>query len=546
MQVTEHEQPEDNAISIYSAASASPVWVRWVGGLLLVITALLAVLAIQMRVDYILTQSWPLDLDGFYYLQELQSRSRFGQGYYHDHSVFFWLFAQLHNVFNLSHMGTYQVWVLGSTALMSLGLFGLAWPVASPQLKEGSLFGRPFWQWASALMLSIWPWVSDISWYLHYGYLKQSAAWALLCCAAPLWLHGVWHVDLHLLGAKHDSKLERLFCLPWFGYVSIVILLLAASLHASATVVACFILVVPFLGRSLGHRFLVVMRNPQRFLWMFIGLGIAILLALSSLWVLDKTTLLGQMGLQKQWIWQALLARKIIGYKELVEAAMFNVLGASLCFCVVAAGFVWRASSTRQSAQQKGTIGFWFLCSSLLVLWLLWVLPIWDMGPNLPAYRLARSSVWLLWLVLGCLLCWQANEGKYQKTVDKQLHVEMKQRMNLREGHGLRLVVVLAFSISALLFLQLPQQHRVGLREPFVPTWLEAARIKRLLPEGAVVVAPHGAQFALTYFTQVPALKGFPKQREQLYHLHRHHKKEISCQTHQCLWMNGFWMLSKL
>ncbi len=185
---------------------------------------LLGACAFIARIDWLSKRRYPLDYDGFYYLQELASRQLDGKGYYHQgFHPFFSTVSSIGSLFRLEPLQTLHLSILVSLLLFAVALALLAWNT-NRRFPAAALF---------ALALQ-----SEPLFYLHYGYTKQGLGTALAACGFALLLF-------------HDFRASRPDRLSFAGLICIC---LGAVTHLFAGVLAAVLLYLKLWEREGSRR----------------------------------------------------------------------------------------------------------------------------------------------------------------------------------------------------------------------------------------------------------------------------------------------------
>lgn len=293
----------------------------------------------QERWNWLASHRCPLDYDGFYYLQELTYRLNQGTGYYHGFSPFFRALTDLARLFDLTPATTLNVWVWGSLLLLSVGFV--------------LLIGRSGTWWWLSPALAVLVWLSDTLFYLHYGFLRQAGAFALLVTGLALFRS-------HPAQWAGTEVLNRAA-----GFVLIVI---AAVFHLFAGLV--------------GLLFVLFDKEMGNWRW---RIGTALPLFAASVYFLIPKAgpLAAGLTIAAKPAWEAArLAGQITPF-ETAEFWIYAAAGAGL----TAVGALKRSRSPL----------FW----ALVALFALMVLPVWSQEMGGFAYRLIRSAPWALFLALA-------------------------------------------------------------------------------------------------------------------------------------------------
>lgn len=310
----------------------------WTHYVVAVLLGLLCVYIAMERWNWLASHRYPLDYDGFYYLQELSHRLARGTGYYQGFSPFFRALTDLVRLFDLTPATTLNVWVWGSLLLLSVGFV---------------LIGRSGTWWWLVPALAGLVWLSDTLFYLHYGFLRQAAAFALLVTGLALF-------------RSHPPQ--------WAGTevltraAGLVLIVIAAVFHLFAGLV--------------GLLFVLFDREMGNWRW---RIGTALpLLAASVYFLIPKAgPLAAGLTIAARPAWEAArLAGQITPF-ETAEFWIYAAAGIGLA----AAGALNRRRSPL----------FW----ALVALFALMVLPVWSQEMGGFAYRLIRSAPWVLFLALA-------------------------------------------------------------------------------------------------------------------------------------------------
>ena len=310
----------------------------WTHYVVAVLLGLLCVYIALERWQWLASHRYPLDYDGFYYLQELSHRLANGTGYYHGFSPFFRGLADLARLFDLTPATTLNVWVWGSLLLLSVG-FGLI-----------GRSGR--WWWLSpALALLVW--LSDTLFYLHYGFLRQAGAFAMLVTGLALF-------------RTHPPQRAGTGVLNRAG--GLVLIVIAAVFHLFAGLVG---LIFVLFDREMGN-------------WRWrIGMALP-LLAASVYFLIPKVgPLAAGLTIAARPAWEAArLAGQITPF-ETAEFWIYAAAGAGLAVVGV--------------LNRRRSPLFW----ALVALFVLMVLPVWSQETGGFAYRLIRTAPSVLFLALA-------------------------------------------------------------------------------------------------------------------------------------------------
>lgn len=127
------------------------------------------------------------------------------------------------------------------------------------------------------------------------------------------------------------------------------------------------------------------------------------------------------------------------------------------------------------------------LLTFLLTAWLIFSIPIWNEQTDM-AYRLAQATPWLVLLALA-LLCRKAKSPMVTVLV----------------------IPVVVFGIAAGSFL-LPRTRYDLINSDFDVIRKNAVLLSKWVPKDAIVVAPHGMQFVVSYYLRNAALKRLDQQ----------------------------------
>lgn len=288
--------------------------------------------------NWLASHRYPLDYDGFYYLQELSHRLNQGTGYYQGFSPFFRTLTDLARLFDLTPATTINVWVWGSLLLLSVGFV---------------LIGRSGTWWWLSPALAVLVWLSDTLFYLHYGFLRQAGAFALLVTGLAL-------LRSHPPQRAGTEVLNRA--------AGLVLIVIAAVFHLFAGLVG---LLFVLFDREMG--------NWRR------RIGTALpLLAASVYFLIPKAgPLAAGLTIAAKPAWEA---ARLAGQITPFETAEFWIYAAAGTGLAAAGAFSRRRSPL-----------FWALVALLVVM----VLPVWSQEMGGFAYRLMRSAPWVLFLALA-------------------------------------------------------------------------------------------------------------------------------------------------
>lgn len=150
----------------------------------------LTVLAAGHAIDrwtWLAERPWPLDYNGFYYLQEVAHRLEHGEGYYHGVAPFFTALAGFVRLAPLAPPEALDLWIWLGVLAFSAALVAARSP------------GLPLWT-APAVVVLVWG--SDALFYAHYAFVRQATAMALLAFG---------------LAVLERAGLERLDARAWIG-----------------------------------------------------------------------------------------------------------------------------------------------------------------------------------------------------------------------------------------------------------------------------------------------------------------------------------------
>lgn len=139
--------------------------------LVFLVALFLFLLIVYTRFKWLLRQEYPLDFDGFYYLQEFRSRIEGGHSYFGTTNPYFFITTGVGRLIGAAPMQIYNYSVIGSYLLflLALGLCSFNKEICSPAAVLVSAATR-----------------SDAIFYLFYGYLKQGFALAMFTLGLAL------------------------------------------------------------------------------------------------------------------------------------------------------------------------------------------------------------------------------------------------------------------------------------------------------------------------------------------------------------------------
>ncbi len=396
------------------------------------------------RLLWFATLEQPGSTDSYYYLQDFKHFLLHAKGYYSTTSPFLLVSGTLGYLLSLN-----ELQLLFGVAIVSLGLLSLA--LCIPALRKGDSYLLP--------ALASLPWVSDIVFYRAYAFARQSLALSLLVFALSLYYTRT-NSRQTLIPSRAD-------------FVSILLGLLAASMHALAAAMLAFSLL-----------FLPMLKLRQR--------GFALLAAAVALSAYAHQT-------QKRlFTFQGLSPRRFFDgacvdfHCSSFELAEYRVLTVGLIFLVLLAWFLRTPKHP-----------FWYFS---LITAVLFNLPIWHESSGL-SWRLSLASAWPL-------LCgWSISPYLFQKKLPVQI------------------VSGLCFA-SYLLFAATLPHNRYRLVSPTIELLQRySAKLQSVLPKDSFVLAPHGPQFAVTYYTQRASAKKIPQSRnyQHVYRLEEDGNAPVAC-----------------
>lgn len=393
------------------------VCAKWsIFGLFLVLTGR----EILLRAQWLATRPYPLDYDGFYYLQELSHRLVSGKGYYHHFSPFFATLEGTARLFSLTPEQTLNVWVMGTLFVLSLSLALIA-------------CDRPVWWLAPGFVWLVWQ--SDVLFYLFYGFLKQSGALAAACL-------GIVCSERAFPGPSGRSRVPLAFgsaCLavatlyhPYGFLLSALYLLLAHNMRIQYKIIV-FVLITAL---ALVGEHSTITKGAE--------------LIQSISW-----------SRQPAWFW----AWRLEGISpfELGEYVIYLVSGIALAAYAI--------------IQRDG----WALVWGCLAVYFVMSLPIWKHEIGGFSYRLLRSSVPLLFLAFALATARHAKTTKAWYLT-----------------HYITGILMVALLTGRLLLPAHP--HPIGPDMDVQSIAGNSEVLAAWIPKNALVIAPHGIQFRITYF----------------------------------------------
>lgn len=287
-----------------------------------------------------LLNPWPIDYDSFYYFIELRSYLETGHSYYGNLPFIVGVMAAIVKVFSCSMQAAYGVLFLGSFFVFVGSVSVLAWN--SSRL------------WISPLILFVGS-SSQTLFLMHYGYLKQAVAMALV--ALSLCAYRVF------IGFRH------VFLKTVLGVCVLALLVISAFIHKFAGVVGILILA------SLPPKSF----QPYIYAAIFVLMGVILMTWGNSF---------SNFSIPDHFWWPSAWIRyRERGYMSPFEFYEIYVISFASLF------LLWKFRT-----EKPKKLFFWALLSLLLLI------PIWDGF----IWRAARSAFWLIALTIAL---WKWLEG---------------------------------------------------------------------------------------------------------------------------------------
>lgn len=302
----------------------------------------IAFLAVDFRIAWLINLEFPVSTDGYFYLKELAHRREYGVGYYTSYSPFFWILGSLSRLFSLS-----ELIVFNSTVIISLLVF--VGSLAIPVVRAGH------WSFAPLLIAAVFS--SDLLFFRHYGFPQQSLGAAIVLLGTSI-----------ILCSKARS--------PQIITLSLTLALIGATFHLFAA--ALFLL----LWTALAIRYLSSFA-------LRLALVLTSFIAVAGLVYLADRPILTLEALQWRTSWQLFCVNRGCSRSEWIEFVSITAACISL---------ILLALIPHGRLQQKSFPLLLALAAILLFS------PIWSNTGNMNE-RLAFGAVWLGWFSALVLLC---------------------------------------------------------------------------------------------------------------------------------------------
>ena len=387
------------------------------------------------------------------------------------------------------------LWLLGTVSrifgLSAIATFHLA-IAASLGLLSIAFVHRGLSYALPCLLIGLWS--SDILFYRHYGFPKQATSIGFFACACRLWVTLPAAGERRIVG--RSIYLGSLACT----------LALAACTHIFGAVSVAGLGVV---------QVTLTTRHIEKSQWSslkFFGPIVLTALLLGAIGVYlqynPKELFLWSENLTCGWL--AACQVIVCSNLEHLEFVSFAIIGAA---CAMTALHALRRSRNPDHRTWEIIL---YLGAAVLAM----QSPIWEIDGHMTV-RLAFSSVWFLYLMAGLLL--QVKESAYPKA--RQF-------------------------VCAVLIVPLLMKNVFESKKYEVPYYPVASLAKSretlqtLIPPNAFIVAPHGFQFAITYFLNRRSAQAIPEGAppKELYEVRRT-GRHSSCLSPDCIRLDSQWCI---
>ena len=294
-----------------------------------------AVYFINLRLTWIFEFQYPPTTDGFFYLQEIKYRLQNNSGYYVSFSPFFSLISIFANLLNIKD----EIFIYRTLVILSLLSFSISGAIFVGSKKN-------IWLLLAVFQIA---WISDVLFFRHYAFVKQSASISFFLLGCSIYLNI----------AREKSSAKNILCL-----ISCILIFVGVVTHLFTAAIFAGLLLFNFFAKS----------NLKK-LNFALGTGIAV--AVYWIGTLKEKKLFEFFPHKLELSWQTFCGNLLCYEFDYFEYYLYTGI-----FIYLIGSYIYR--------KNKDSVRLFFILGYLLL-----VLPIWNLESQF-VYRAAFSSVWLI------------------------------------------------------------------------------------------------------------------------------------------------------